>query len=36
VFLPDLWLMDPDGTDLHRLRDRPYASSQADWQPLVP
>lgn len=32
LFLPDLWLMDADGTNLRRLRDRPYASTQADWQ----
>jgi TolB protein len=35
LFLPDLWAMDPDGTDLRRLRDRPYASTQADWQRLT-
>lgn len=36
LFLPDLWRMDPDGTDLRRLRDRPYASTQPDWQRLSP
>jgi TolB protein len=32
-FLPDLWAMDLDGTDLSVLRDRQYASTGPDQEP---
>jgi TolB protein len=33
-FLPDLWIMDADGTHLERIADLPFASTMADWQPV--
>jgi TolB protein len=36
LFLPDLWTMTPAGSDLTRIRDRPYASTMPDWQALPP
>jgi TolB protein len=35
-FLPDLWLMDPDGAGKHAILDLPYASTQPDWQTVAP
>ena len=35
LFLPDLWVMAPDGSAVQRVRNRPYASIMPDWQPLT-
>ncbi len=32
-FLPDVWLMDANGTNAYRLKNLPYASTTPDWQP---
>jgi len=34
TFLPDLWVMQSDGTALRRIRDLPWASTQPNWQAL--
>lgn len=33
-FLPDLWLMDANGANAHRILNRPYASTTPDWQAI--
>lgn len=33
ALFPDLWLMRPDGTNLHRLIELDFAESFPDWQP---